>query len=587
MDILGRIWSAARGGRNSAPELRAGQAPDANKEDEAAALRQRGNALLEQGSLAEAIACYRRACESAPEDALAWLNQGYALLQAGQADAAGDCLRRALSIDSNLADAHFLLGQSDARRGLLPQALACYDRALALDPALSAAALGRIDLLLDLQRWQEALAQIDAQGAGQAMPLRQQRARALHGLGCNAEALACIDQLLAQQPGDADALHGKANILLELGDHQGALDASAQVLAQHPGFADAMGNAGVACMRMGRLQDALAWFDRGLAQQPRDAAMHWNRGLALLTLGDLAQGWPEHEWRWGATVLRHARAPFTESHPQWAGEPLAGKTLLLHAEQGLGDSIQFVRYVPLLAAAGARIVLRVPPALHALCAGLSPACTLLAQDAPLPHLDFHCPLMSLPLAFRTTLDSIPAAGGYLRSDAAKRAHWEQALGPRRGPRVGLVWSGGTQHKNDANRSMPLEALLRAVPAHCTPVSLQKEVRPGDAGVLQASGMFHAGAALQGFDDTAALIDCVDLVVSVDTSVAHLAGALGKRLLLLLPAVPDWRWLLERQDSPWYASARLFRQGADAQWAPVLARVRAELEGAEPQREARC
>ncbi|MBC7602497.1 MAG: tetratricopeptide repeat protein [Ramlibacter sp.] len=515
-----------------------------NQSNEAAALRSQGNALLAEGRIGEATDCYARACTLAPQDALSWLNHGFGLLSLGDFDGAKTSLRRSIALDPGEADAHFLMGQIEARAGQLDAALASYSHAVESQPGMAVAAL--------------------------------EKARTLHALTRFGEALTSIDAALVLEPDWADALHGRAKVLLELGRNEDAFASSERVLIQQPTFADALADAGTACMRMGRFDEAISFYERGLAVDSADATLHWNYGLALLTVGRFAQGWREYEWRWQATEMASTQPAFTQTHARWNGEPLIGKTILVHAEQGLGDTLQFVRFIPVLAGMAARVILQVPATLVALCARIDPRCTVIPESASPPAFDVHCPLLGLPAVLGTTIETITQPDRYLRSDPALRAQWEQRLGPREGPRVGLVWSGGTLHKNDANRSMPLATLLRGIPKGWQRVSLQREVRERDVAALKQAGVVHASDALRTFDDTAALLDCVDVVVSVDTSVAHLAGAMGKPLLLLLPHVPDWRWLVDRTDSPWYRSAQLLRQGADRAWEPLMERLHAEL-----------
>jgi hypothetical protein len=260
------------------------------------------------------------------------------------------------------------------------------------------------------------------------------------------------------------------------------------------------------------------------------------------------------------------------------GEPaIAGKTVLLHAEQGYGDTVQFCRYAKRVAARGAAVVLEVPAALAALLAPLEGVHRLVVKGEALPVFDYHCPLLSLPLAFKTTLASIPAEIPYLRSDPIRVAHWRARLGPERRPRVGLVWSGSPGHKDDRDRSIPLAQVIELLSVPAQFVSLQKDVRSADRLILEGQGgVSHFGEALNDFADTAALIELMDVVIAVDTSVAHIAGAMGKAVWILLPRDPDWRWLLQREDSPWYPSARLFRQATAGDWAGVIRRVASAL-----------
>ena len=252
--------------------------------------------------------------------------------------------------------------------------------------------------------------------------------------------------------------------------------------------------------------------------------------------------------------------------------------MLLHAEQGLGDSIQFCRYARDVRALGAQVLLEVPRPLLALFATLEGPKQLLEKGSALPHFDYHCPLLSLPLALQTQLANIPSPSPYLASTAAQRELWQRRLGPPSKRRIGLVWSGNVRDKNDLQRSLTLNALLPHLPQSCEYICLQKELRPADQDAMQASSIRFFGAHIQDFSDTAALCDLVDLVISVDTSVAHLAGALAKPTWILLPYAPDWRWMLDRDDSPWYPSVRLYRQGNDRSWLPVLGRMASDILG---------
>jgi hypothetical protein len=267
------------------------------------------------------------------------------------------------------------------------------------------------------------------------------------------------------------------------------------------------------------------------------------------------------------------------SQPRWLGkERIDGKTILLHTDEGLGDAIQFLRYAPMVAALGARVVVVVPDALCPLLSGLEGVseCIPLSETA-LPAFDLYCPLTSLPLAFGTRLDTIPSMTPYLSARAESLPAWEARLGARDGLRVGLVWSGNPKHRNDYNRSIPLSMLAPILDVGARFLSLQKDPRPDDKAFLLARPeIVDHTAELTDFAETAALISCLDLVITVDTSVAHLAGALGCPTWILLPHTPDWRWLLDRDDSPWYPSARLFRQDETRDYTSVVARVRHEL-----------
>lgn len=381
---------------------------------------------------------------------------------------------------------------------------------------------------------------------------------------------------LALDPRHVEALCNRGAALRNLGRYAHALADYERALALAPSHGAAHNNRGVALAALNRHGEAEDAYERALAIDARDDRARFNRGLARLVRGDLARGLADFEARWTGSDTQ--AGPRKLPAPQWSGrEPLEGRTILLHAEQGLGDAIQFARYVPRVANLGATVMLEAHPALVPLLAQLPGVARTIARGEPLPAFDLHCPLMSLALAFGTTLETIPAEVPYLQAPPDHLDRWRERLGPRSRPRVGLAWSGSTTLRNDRNRSIPLAALdrLRALPLAF--YSLQREVRPADAAAL-ASGppMQHFGEALADFRDTAALVELMDLVVSVDTAVAHLGGALARPTWVLLPWSPDWRWLLDREDSPWYPTMRLWRQPAAQDWDGVLSRLAPEL-----------
>ena len=390
------------------------------------------------------------------------------------------------------------------------------------------------------------------------------------------EALRSYDRALALKPDYVEALTNRGVVLADLKRSDEALQSYDRALALKPDDVEALYNRGTTLNGLQRHDEALEYYDRALALKPEHAQAHWNRALCSLQLGDFASGWAEYEWRWRRNRPENAKREFRQ--PLWLGiEPLAGKTILLHAEQGLGDTLQFCRYVRPVAALGARVVLEVQPPLLPLLRRLEGASELRATGAALPAFDYHCPLLSLPLAFKTELASVPSDIPYLRSDAARVEKWRERLGPKMQPRVGIAWSGATGHKNDHNRSLSLAQVLPLLIEQVQWVSLQKELREADAQLMSAqTPMRSYGEELKDFADTAALVELMDVVVAVDTSVAHLAGALGKPVWILLPFNSDWRWLLDRDDSLWYPTARLFRQPAIGDWASVIDTVRNEL-----------
>jgi tetratricopeptide (TPR) repeat protein len=383
--------------------------------------------------------------------------------------------------------------------------------------------------------------------------------------------------------------------LESLGRLQEAIAAYDDVVRRKPDMVEALSNRGSILSGFGRHEEALASFAAALRIDPGRASTHWNESLCRLRSGDYKTGWEKYEWRWLTTLQEKYRRTF--SQPLWLGQaPLADQTILLHAEQGLGDTIQFCRYAEQLAARGATVLLEVQQELKALLGGLRGVSRVLGRGEPLPPFDWHCPLMSLPLACGAPYAPMPAALPYLAAPPEAIGKWEgiwqtawaapptsgqMATGePARIRRIGLAWAGNPMNKGDRHRSIPLARLGSLLTPGMRFVSLQKEVRESDRKALEnLPQLLQATDGLRDFTDTAGLIATLDLVIAVDTSIAHLAGAMGKPVWILLPFLSDWRWLSERDDSPWYPCARLFRQTECGQWEGVIAQVAAALQGA--------
>lgn len=541
-----------------------------------AALLDEAVARHQAGDLAGAEALYRRVLAGDPGNLAARVNLGIMDLGRGDASAALAAADAALGCDGSHARAWNLKGLALMRAGDPRAALASYERALACDPSSTEAASNRAAALLDLD---------DASGAADAcravLQVRDDAACscilgfALFKSDQPDDAMEAFAAALRLAPGMAEAHNGMANALRRVGRVEEAIFGYTQAIACDPGSADAYNNRGVAWQYLRRIPEALADYDAAIARAPSHAGAHWNRALVRLLAGDYARGWPDYEWRWRSTMRAHAR---DFGVPQWRGEDIAGKTILIHAEQGLGDALQFCRYVPLVAARGARVVLEIHKPLRRALAKVAGASAVITADDTPPPIDLHCPMLSLPLAFGTTIDTIPAAVPYLTPDAALVAAWRTKLGVRGRPRIGVVWAGRPDNHNDINRSMPVEMLASwldaGVEIHC----LQKQVAAADRAWAEAHGVVLHDRDLADFADTAALAACMDVVISVCTSVAHLAGALGLRTWVALCFAADWRWLLERDDSPWYPTARLFRQPAPGDWPAVAAKIAAELRG---------
>jgi len=508
--------------------------------DHAEALSNRGNAFKALRRFDEALASYDRALAARPDDAQARFNRGVTLHELKRFDLALASYDSALAMRPDHAEA--LSNRGDALRelGRLEEALASYDRALAIRPEFAEALSNRGNVLRAMRRFDEALASYDA-----ALHLRSDypealsnRAATLQALDRLDEALASCDRALALRPDLVEALNNRASVLQE----------------------------------MHRFDEALAIYDHLAAIAPDHAEAQINRALLLLLTGDFTRGWPAYEWRrkLPSWVERGFAAP------EWSGQDIAGKRLLLHAEQGFGDTIQFVRYAALVAARGADVIVEVRPSLAPLLGGLFGVEVIAAGRDHLPPFDLHCPLLSLPHLFATTPATIPGGVPYIVAPAERTAAWTSRL-PADGLRVGLAWSGHRENVRDHERSIPF---ARLAPLFDIPgtrfVSLQKDIRASDEDFRRCGGVIDLSAGLGDFADTAAVIAQLDLVISVDTSVAHLAGAMGKPFWLLLPRVPDFRWQLGRTTSPWYSSARLFRKGQTDNWDAVIADVATEL-----------
>ena len=371
-----------------------------------------------------------------------------------------------------------------------------------------------------------------------------------------------------------------ARIFDELKRYDEALTQYDKALSLKPDYAEAWLNKGVTLNDLKRYDEAIAHYDKALGLKPDYAEASWNKSLSLLLRGDFENGLSLYESRWTSEKVSKTIGKSLFDKPLWHGkESLQHKKILLYGEQGLGDFIQFCRYVKLVADLGAKVILEVPQPLTGLMQGLDGISQLVIKGEELPFFDYQCPLLSLPLAFKTNLDTIPNKSGYINlyNHTNKIIEWNARLGPKLKPRVGLVWSGNPHHKNDHNRSLLLRDILPFLPNQFEYISLQKEIREIDKLTLDSnSHILNFAGHLNDFLDTSALIDNLDLVISVDTSVAHLSGAFGKKTLLLLPYVPDWRWLLDRDDSPWYPSIKLYRQTFIGDWNSVLERVKLDL-----------
>jgi len=508
-----------------------------------ALLFDRAHAAHRDGALAQADKRYKAVLARDPHHVGALHMLGYLNYQAGRPAQALQYLAQALKQNGRSAEILSTFGLVLHTLGRFDEALTHYDTALAFTPE-------------------------DAD-------LVNRRGAACLRLGRADEALANFERVLALHPRHVDALGNRGNALVALNRPEEAIasyDAAIRIGGER---AQLLTNRAHASRRLDRLDEAAADLERALAIEPDFAEASFERALARLACGDFAGGWRDYERRWQTGAFAVHRRTFRS--PLWTGEQtLEGRTILLHAEQGFGDAIQFVRYAPLAAARGATLVLEVQPELARLMAGVSGVDRAIARGDKLPRFDFHCPLMSLPRAFGTTLESVPAKTPYLEARDADVSAWAARL-PQGRPRIGVCWAGSRSHSNDLNRSLPLARFAevwKGTDAHI--VSLQQAPSDDDRALLCECGVAEVAWMLRDFADTAALIKNLDVVVTVDTAIAHLAGALAVPTLVLLPFAADFRWLRERPDSPWYPTARLFRQPRFAEWQPAVEEVREQL-----------
>lgn len=529
--------------------------------------------------LPEAAELLRRAVAARPSDASAHNNLANVLKGLARLDEALASYDRALAIQPRYAEAHYNRADTLAALGRRDEAIAGYDRAIALKPDYAKAWYNRGVAAADLGRQEAAIASFE-----RAIAIRPDfaeahynRGVALAALGDPGAAVASYDRAIALKPDYVQARNNRGNALQRLQRPAEAVASYDGAIDLKPDYVEALVNRGSALQELRQLDAAIASYDRAIALDPGYADAWWNKSLALLLAGDFAAGWEHYEWRWKLDAFAGLR----REHPQppWDGRaPLAGRSILLHSEQGLGDAIQFCRYAPMVAGLGAKVVLEVQHPLVPLMRSLAGVETVVAAGEAIPPVELRCPLLSLPRAFRTDLATIPAPRRYLAADPGRIREWQERLGPPRGLRVGVAWSSTSAFPRDNARSLRLADFARALPEDGVEfVCLQKEVKPADRRDLEARpDLRFFGDELRDFGDTAALVECVDLVVSTCTSAPHLAGALGKPTWILLAHVPDWRWLLDGEASPWYPAAKLYRQERPGDWTGVLARVRADL-----------
>lgn len=498
-----------------------------------------GNALIASGNPPAAVAAFELAAELEPSNARFWYALAFALYRSGAAERAAECYERVLKIDPRHAETHFNLGVIRMAQSRIPEARCCFERTLELNPD-HPDALNNLGLLQ-------------------------------HDQGENQAATSSFRRACRARTGYYAAQFNLARVLADEQDVEGALANYQIAVERRPEHVDARLGLAAALVTAGRTGEAVRHLEAALECEPQSVAVNLNLAVALLQLGRWEEGWRRYESRF----RRSAEAERRFDQPTWEGEPLAGRRILIYAEQGYGDTIQFSRYVPLVHELGARVVIECQPALVDVLASLDGVEQVVASGERLPAFDTHSALLSLPRLFDTRPDTVPMDVPYLLPDRKRTDEWSETLRSAVDPgltRVGLTWAGNPDHKNDRHRSLD--------PGLLTPLgevggvaffNLQRNAR-GVPGLDVAEMSEHC----DDFHDTAAAILNLDLVISVDTSIAHLAGALGKPVWTMLPFAADWRWMLDRSDTPWYPTMRLFRQPKRGDWSSVIGSVRDEL-----------
>jgi tetratricopeptide (TPR) repeat protein len=533
-----------------------------------------GVALSQMNQLDPAITAFRQAVVLDPNHFLSYMMLGNALRETGRLEEAVTAYRQAALLNPNYPEVHNNLGGALAQLNRLKEAASSFRQAIALNPNLPEAHNNLGLALTSMNQLEESVASIK-----KALALRPNYAGAYNALGIALQKLGALDDALAAfrhalklTPDHPEYLNNVGMVLGDLGQLEAALATLQHVVTLSPTNADYLYHLGVALEDLGRLEESLDVYRKAIALKPDHSNAHMSFGLLHSLLGDFHIGWQEFEWRANCLQIPLER---NLTQPKWTGGDLQGKTLLLHWEQGLGDTLQFIRYAPILAARGAKIFFKCQRELESLLKDTDGIADIAADEKLLPPFQLQCPLVSIPTALCTTLDTIPAKIPYVTAPPDRVASWRDRIGTSDTRlRVGISWAGQPKHRNDRRRSMRLDQFAPLAELKSSRFfSLQKGSGSAQSASPPAGMDFTDWTAdLHDFADTAALVANLDLIISVDTSIAHLAGAMGKPVWVLLPFVPDWRWMLNRTDSPWYPTMRLFRQPAHGDWPSVMADV---------------
>ena len=535
------------------------------------------NSLRELGEMDEAIFHYRKALELNPEFEDAYYNLGIALREKNDIDGAIRSFRKASELNPDSSDVLNNLGIALLQKKEFDEAIMNFRKSLQVSPNYTLA-LNNLGLAL-YEKGEQDDALITFQ---KVIELDPDFASAYFNLGLVfmkkqdfKQAIGSFQTAIKKDPNFEDAYYNAGIAFAQLGRTDDAIDFYRQTLQLNPSRPDVYNNLAMAYEDIGDVQGAITYFKKALELNPGDAEIHWNLSLALLLSGNFQEGWKEYQWRFRVNDFQMKRF----KQPQWDGSDISGKTILLHSEQGFGDTIQFVRYAALVAERGARVILQCPTELKSLLRSVEGLMEVIAYGEQFPNFDLHCHLLSLPFIFKTTFKTIPSRIPYIIPDPLILRKWRNKIQfETKQKKIGLVWAGGSMNRDDRKRSLLLKDFSSLAGTSDTVFfSLQKgeaaqQTRMGPEGIQ----IVDRTDEIHDFSDTAAIIENLDLVISVDTAVAHLAGALGKPVWTLLPFVPDWRWMLDRDDSPWYPTIRLFRQPSPGDWQSVIIRLRDEL-----------
>ena len=547
----------------------------------------RGDLLHALARPAEALQSYDRTLAIEPGRPETLNNRAAVLIALGRPQVALSSLDAALLMRPDYAEALYNRGVAQGDLGWSEAAKASYDRALALQPEHGRALNNRALIAAEGGRLEAALADYDRALCIDAADAEvwANRSACLRRLGRLEAALESADRALDLAGETPERLNARGLALAALHRLAAALADYDRALALRPAYPEALSNSGVALVALGRAEEALTRYEAALALDPGFAEAEYNSGLALLRLGRVEAGWRRHEARWRR---RGQPGPTFPDATLWLGEePIVGDTVLIHAEQGLGDTLQFCRYAPEISALGARVILQVQPPLVGLLGSLTGIDAVTAVGEPTPPFDRHVPMMSLPLALATAGVPGRPVTPYLHADPDRAVAWAVRLSEGGPKRVGVVWAGNPAHENDRWRSIPLETLTPLFASGPSFFSLQIPVRAADADwIAHHTSMHQIDDHLSDFAETAAALTGLDLVITVDTSVAHLAGALGRPVWILIPTPSDWRWNLSSGDEArsyeptfWYPSARVYRQRRIGDWDEVVERVAKDLTAA--------